>query len=521
MSESQVTIRPDSLRESRSDLARESSQPTHEPRRVSGRLFIEGFRGPLGMVCIKAGRRLLFLATMTCVIVMIAWGSAPSYCETASSGSSKDVPRKLSLKQAVAIALGRNYKIVNAGLEVRKKERERRAAYSDFFPNIEVEYSASLNRYEDVNTLEYLSYGQESRWYYRETPTGYIEPAKPHGIDPYKTMTLTATLTQPLFSGGKLLNNYRYARLGVRSAQIQLDLDKQDLILEVYRAYYRLVLGHKLLATANKSVRALRADKMQSEAFYRSGLVLEVDVLATEGQLAKALTSRRNAEKYIKQYEARLNFLLRYPQNSRIRVIENTKYEPNSYRIPEIYNVAVANRLEIAKADISTEQALAMVKVAEAGLMPTVDVEVQGSKLNDDWNVLDPESYGTWTVRGVLTWTFDMFGYREKVKKQRVAHAQEFVARQQLVEQIMEEVQQAYLNMSQAEGNIFDHEKQLKANVASYRHNSALYKEQLATYREVLDAEKDAAQAAADYYTSLMNYKINKATLERRMGILR
>lgn len=473
------------------------------------------------MVGARSRFLLLLLAWAGRLILIIACMNAASNCEAASSIGRRSHPGKLSLRQAVSIALNRNYKIVKARLGVRKKEHERRKAFSDFFPSIEVEYSGALNRYQDLDTIEYLSYAKDSRWYYRQTPTGYITPAKPYRIDPFKTVTLTATLTQPLFAGGKLLNNYRYAKLGVQSAAIQLNLDRQDLILEVYKAYYSLVLGYKLLETANKSVEALEADKKQSEAFYKSGLVLEVDVLATDGQLAGALTHRRDARKYIDQYQAKLNFLLRFPQNNPVRVIEDTKYEPNSYRIPQIYEVAVRNRLEIAKADISIEQALAMVRVAEAGLMPKVDVEVEGSKLNDDWNALDPESYGTWTVTGVLTWSFDMFGYREKVKKRRVEHAEKFVARQQLVEQIMEDVHQAYLNMKQAEGNISDNRRQLRANLASYRHNSALYKEQLATYREVLDAESDAARAAADYYTSLMNYKIYKAVLERAMGILR
>ncbi|MFC1836358.1 TolC family protein [Thermodesulfobacteriota bacterium] len=430
-------------------------------------------------------------------------------------------PGKLSLPQAVGIALNRNYQVTDARLEVRKQEHNRRKVYSSFFPTIEVEYSAEVDRYQNLTTVEYLSYGQDSRWFERIIKDRYFLPDTPHGINPYMYVTLTATLTQPIYSGGRLVNEYRNAKLGLDSARLQLEIEKQDLTLEVYQAYYEMILAHKLLYTANKSVAALQETRKQSIAFFNAGIVLEVDVLATEGQLAKARVSRRAAAKSIEKFRAKLNFLLRYPPTAQTDVIVDTKYVPNNYSVPQIFEIAARNRLEIAKANVSTEKALAMVKVAQAGMLPTAYVEVAGSRMNDDWNTFDREAYNDWTVTGVLKWTFDMFGNRETVKKRRVEHAQKFVQGRFIVQQVMEEVQLAYIKMKRAEGNIADERKSLDAYLANYRKNVALYKEQLATYREVLDAEKEAAQAAADYFTSLMNYKIYLAELERKMGILR
>ena len=55
----------------------------------------------------------------------------------------------------------------------------------------------------------------------------------------------------------------------------------------------------------------------------------------------------------------------------------------------------------------------------------------------------------------------------------------------------------------------------------NFRINQERYKEQVATYIEVLDAQRQLAQAQGDYYVSLIGYKIGRAYLERRMGILR
>ena len=42
-----------------------------------------------------------------------------------------------------------------------------------------------------------------------------------------------------------------------------------------------------------------------------------------------------------------------------------------------------------------------------------------------------------------------------------------------------------------------------------------------ATYIEVLDAEGLMAQVQGDMYTCIIGYRINRAVLERRLGILR
>ena len=41
------------------------------------------------------------------------------------------------------------------------------------------------------------------------------------------------------------------------------------------------------------------------------------------------------------------------------------------------------------------------------------------------------------------------------------------------------------------------------------------------SFTEVIIAENDYVNSKVDYYTALVNYRINQAILERRMGILR
>jgi outer membrane protein TolC len=231
-------------------------------------------------------------------------------------------------------------------------------------------------------------------------------------------------------------------------------------------------------------------------------------------QKTQAVTDREKSR-------ATLNFLLRYPQETPTQIVEDIAYRPNPYRIPDIYSTAAANRLEIRQANISVDQAMALVKSSKADLLPSVAVQAMGARTNDDWNPFDPEAVNEWRVQGVLSWTFDIFRRRETVKERRASQARTFVAREQLVEQIMEEVKNAYLDMKRSESDIQNNRAAVEFRRENFRINQERYKEQVATYIEVLDAQRQLSLAEGDYYISLVGYRINQAILERQMGTLR
>lgn len=469
-------------------------------------------------------RGVLFIAAAALALI-IAAPSANAGDRKDRSGSAKNQSLKLNLGQAVGIAVARNLRMADARLSIAEKEHQRRESFSDFFPAVDLNYTASGYRYQQQGNIQAFAGSHDSRWTYRGNPNlgGYLSlnPDYPYRIDPYRTFSLSATITQPIYTGGKLINDYKYTRLGVDYSSIQMEVNRQDLILDVYEAYYQLVQSQKLLGVAEEAVRALTSLRNQTMEFFKAGVVPKVDVLSTEGQLAQARIQRTQSLTDIEKYRATLNLLLRYPQETPTQVEHDIAYRPNDYRIPGIYAIAAGNRLEIRQANISVDQALTLVRSARADLLPAVALQVAGTRINDDWNPLDPEGINDWRIEGILTWTFDMFRRRETVKEKQASQARAFVAREQLVEQIMEEVKTAYEDMKRSESNIQDNRAAVEFRRESFRINQERYKEQVATYTEVLDAQRQLALAEGDYYMSLVGYRINQALLERRMGILR
>lgn len=281
----------------------------------------------------------------------------------------------LNLPQAVEIAIRNNLTIVDARIAVRESEYQRREAYSDMFPKLSLEYSATGYRYKQGSNVSNLAAAHHSR----RDGSQYPYADYPYRIDPYRAHNLSATLTQPVYSGGKLLANYRYAKLGVDYSSVKVAIDKQDLILKVYRAYYSLLKQELLVDVANQSITALKSLRDQTRKFYKAGTVAKVDLLSTEGDLASAIIDRTDALTEVGRYKAQLNLLLGFPQETGIDIERDLRIVPQPLAPPVIYRIAAANRLEIRRANISVVQAMELIKAARADLMPTMTLQVQGA----------------------------------------------------------------------------------------------------------------------------------------------
>lgn len=466
----------------------------------------------------KRLKSLFKMVLLTTSIFLCAW--------TEQSGAVE----RISLAQAVRIALDRNLTMSDSRLAVGEKEYRRREAFSDFFPSGVAQYNGVIDRYyyylSDFSMAGLASLGFHPSRYegfqqiVRTEPLDQ-HPQYPYRIDPYRQFTGAVTITQPIFTGGKLINDYKFAKLGVDYSSIQYEVNRQDLILKVNQAYYQLMLSKKLLQVANESIKALEGLRDQTMKFFKVGLVPKVDLLSTEGQLAQAKIQRTQSLADISQNKALLNYLLRNPQETPVEIVDDMSYQPNKYTLPDVYATAAANRLEIRQAGISVDQALLLTKSAKAALMPNADITVTSIRYNDDWNIVDPEGTNDCQLQGLCNWTFDMFRRRSSVQEKRTTSSRALINRKLLVEAIMNEVKQVYEDMKRSESDIGDNLKAVDYRRESFRINRLDYEQQVATYVEVLDAQRQLALAEAGCYLSIASYKVNQAILERKMGILK
>ena len=193
-------------------------------------------------------------------------------------------------------------------------------------------------------------------------------------------------------------------------------------------------------------------------------------------------------------------------------------YKPSGYTLESSLEEALRQRPEIKTAELSINQAREAVNIAKSGYFPTISLAGNYGKTSDEAN-LDGRWSERWTVQTLATIAFSdwwRLGYKVGQSKVQVLQAQE--TKYQVIDNIVLEVKQNYINMVQAEKNIVTAQKSIEQAEENLRLNEERYKYQVSTATDLLNAVTLLAQARLNYYSALGVYNIAKASLERAMG---
>ncbi|MBW2039601.1 MAG: TolC family protein [Deltaproteobacteria bacterium] len=413
----------------------------------------------------------------------------------------EDIP-PLTLHESIEIALQRSPTVKAAKAAIKEAEFRRRAAISDFLPQVSTQYS--YTRLDEEPAFSIPSMGIR-------TTVG--------NRDVYDW---TSTVTQPIFTGGALINSYLLAKLGVDTAKVELEMTRLDLILQVKEAYYGVLKAEKFLEVAEQAVRQLESHHKVAKAFFDVGMIPKNDLLQVEVQLAQTRQDLIKAQNGLAVARAVFNTLLRRLLDEEVKLVEVLQYRPIQVDLEAYTEEAYRKRPEIKAAELGIKSAKRGVGLAASGLFPQVSVlynyerqgddpSVSGSRYKpdeDSWNVMALAQWNIWD------WGKTWWGVGEN--KAKVFQAE--CALQEAKDGVRLEVKEAYLNLKEAEKKIRVAEKAVSQADENFRINEERYKGQVATSTDVLDALTLLTQARTNYHAALSDYNIARARLKRAIG---
>ncbi len=341
-------------------------------------------------------------------------------------------------------------------------------------------------------------------------------------LTPEQIYNFSATVTQPIFAGMAILNQYKIAQLGLSHAKYQEAVTRQNIVSNAKLLYFNLLKADKLSAVAEQSVTLLEAHRNVAENFYKVGMSPLNDLLKAEVELANARQDLVIAQNNRTISESNLNLLLRRPVNAAITPQETPHHTELSKELETCLKIAADNRLEMNVAELDIELRKKELALAQKDYYPNVNLQGTYSRMGDNWDVDGGEGMekDAWNVQAVATWTFWEWGktyYGSEEAKRRVSQSR--LQKIQINDQITFEVQQAYLKAKESEKNIATVEKAVAQAQESHRISEERYNEQMATSTDVLDAQTLLTQTRTKYYNALYDFEIAKASLDRAMGL--
>lgn len=283
-----------------------------------------------------------------------------------------------------------------------------------------------------------------------------------------------------------------------------------------------LLQAQKLRKISEQTVIQINAQKNVAENFYQVGMSPLNDLLQAQVELANAKQDLIVAKNKMENAESDFNTLLRRPINTPVVVEDILDYSPFEKDLDYCLAQADKNRLEIKIADLDFEIAEKEVQLAKKDYYPSINLEGNYFREGTEWDVnggegiFDPEG---WNVLAVAKWNFFEWGrtsYGINEKKSRLSQAQ--FRKEEILDNIQQEVKKAFLRTQEAEKAIITVEKAIEQAKENFRINQERYKEQMATSTDVLDAQTLLSKTMTNYYNALYAYKISKAALYRGMG---
>lgn len=409
-----------------------------------------------------------------------------------------DQPGQLSfnLKSAVERGLEANPQIRAARFSLQSGEYSRRAALGEFGFKLDLSYAwdRSLDR----------------------------EPATSGRPDDIYQLNLR--LTQPLFTGFRLLNSYQRATLVRDQGEAQLAQAELQLILAIQVNYLELLRARMDLKSREDAVARLESQLKVSQAFYEVGLQPRLDVLQAETELANAQQLLLRAKNVVSTQVARLNTLLDLPIDAPVRYEGELLYTPFELPLESALEQAYRQRPDLTIARKSVEIAQRDAGLAASRFYPSVSGQVNYYRGGDDPSI---SGFGgtagladeEWTAGAALSWNIFEWGatqHNHQAAKHNVGRLESALANARLEASF--EVKANLLAIRESSDRIRAGRTALVAAREGFRMALARYQAQVGTYTEVLDAQSRVTESEALLSLALADYQRARAGLYASIG---
>lgn len=470
--------------------------------------------------------------------------------------------RILNLDSCRALALANNKELRIAQEKINAAHYQQKAAFTNYLPKIDVtgsymrtqkEISLLSNDQKQVignmgtsvgNELQH--FGQELQQIAMQHPEllplltplsnamgkipGALNNAGQSIIDAFRTDTRNlyagaATLTQPIFMGGKIVAYNKITKYAEQLAQSQHATGMQDVILSTDQAYWQvisLVNKKKLAESFLKLVQKLDSDvsKMVAE-----GVATTADELSVKVKVNEAEITLTQVEDGLSLSKMVLCQLCGIPLDTEIRLADEEIKDltlPNTYTESNV-NTAFANRQELKSLELAEKIYRQKVNVARAEFLPSVGLTANYLFTNPSLtNGFENKFRGMWGIGVVVK--IPVFHWGEGIYKVKAAKAEANIARYQL-EDIKEKVElqvtQSSYKVNEAVKKLTMAEKNMEKAEENLRYANLGFKEGVIPASNVLEAQTAWLSAQSGKIDAQIDLKMSEIYLNKSMGTLK
>jgi outer membrane protein TolC len=423
-----------------------------------------------------------------------------------AQGTPDSTSAGLTLQQCLQFALQNQPLIKQARIDEESNEASIRIGLAGWLPQVGVNATAQ-------------HYFQLPYTVFPDPVTGVNTPRQ---IGLRNTSTVGLSGTQVLYNNDVLLAS-RSARFSRRFYQQNTALTNIDVVSDVSKAFYDVLLSQRQVATYDEDIIRLRRNLQDARARYDAGLVDKTDFLQAEISLNNSLSGRKQASEAVKAKIAYLKELLGLGPEKRLNLQYDTLALQRDAVVDTTAGLNIGNRIEFQQ--LQTQKSLQALSIDyyRLGWLPTLgafgnyNTVFQNNQFGDLYGQRFPNSYAG------LQLGIPIFQGGRRLQNLRRARLQD----QRLDQSILSTRNQINTQYASAlatyKGFYNDYligQRNLELSKEVYKVVDLQYREGIKTYLDLIIAQTTLRTAQLNYYSSLFQVLASKIDLQRAQGVL-
>ncbi len=349
-------------------------------------------------------------------------------------------------------------------------------------------------------------------------------------VDAFRTDTrnLTvgaATLTQPIFMGGKIIAYNKITKYAEQLAEAQHATGLQDIILNTDQAYWQVVSLANKKKLAESFLRLVEKLDSDVSKMVNEGVATKADALSVKVKVNEAEMTLTQVDNGLNLSKMVLCQLCGLPLDTDIRLADEDMENltlPNTYTEANV-STALANRNELKSLELASEIYRQKVNVVRSDFLPSVAVTANYLVTNPSLvNGFENRFRGMWAA-GVIV-KIPVFHWGEGIYKVKAARAEANIARYKLDdirEKVELQVTQSSYKVNEATRRLTMAEKNMEKAEENLRYANLGFKEGVIPTSNVLEAQTAWLSAQSGKIDAQIDVKLSELYLNKSMGTLK
>ena len=336
----------------------------------------------------------------------------------------------------------------------------------------------------------------------------------------------------PIFTGFQIPENIKLNRLNLEAATADLEKAKNDIRMEVAKAYVQILYDQEISAVAHRQVAIDSMQVARLEAFVENGKASEAELSRQKATMANSQLTATQADNNSRLAVLTLTQLLELTTPEGFQIVSPTEDElmhiaDLSLTLPDqIYQEALSVKPEIRSQELRLKGAEHSINIAKAGHYPKLNFSAGLGTNYYTTSGFPSNSFGEQVKNNFSQFIglnlsipiFDRFSVRNSVRSAKVDRENRQLTLDNTKKTLYKEIQQVYYNALNAQAKESSSRQAVISSKDAFELTQAKYENGKANITEFNEAKNTYLKSESDLVQARYEHLYQRALLEFYRG---